>query len=149
MANTSISSVQVAHSVSRFESNTSQPKPSETQQLQFGKSLPVEGKELPKTESARQAEPSHEELENMVDALNSVAEDKPPHMKFSIDEDTGRTVVTMTQRDTGEVVRQIPSVEFLNIAKMILETTENLVDQPGHFIEAQAWFTAWDLHINY
>ena len=74
----------------------------------------------------------------MVVALNDVSVSKPPHMKFTIDEDTGHTVVTMTQRDTGEVVRQIPSEEFLNIAKMILETTDKLVDHPGLFIEAEA-----------
>jgi len=136
--NTSISSVQVTQSMSRIGSNMPQTNPSEKQQLQFGKHKPVEGKELPNSGQSNAAEPSQEELESMVSALNDVSESKPPHMKFSIDEDTGRTVVTMTQLDTGEVVRQIPSAEFLNIAKMILETTESLADQPGHFIEAEA-----------
>ena len=136
--NTSISAVQITQSMSRIGSNMPQSNPSETQQLQMGKPRPPEGSELPESEQVRSVEPSKEALESMVAALNDVSESKPPHMKFTIDEDTGRTVVTMTQRDTGEVVRQIPSEEFLNIAKMILETTDNLADHPGHFIEAEA-----------
>ena len=136
--NTSITAVQITQSLSRIGSNMPQANPSQTQQLQFGKPEPAEGKELPATEQTSSSKPGKEDLENMVVALNDVSVSKPPHMKFTIDEDTGHTVVTMTQRDTGEVVRQIPSEEFLNIAKMILETTDKLGDHPGLFIEAEA-----------
>lgn len=136
--NTSISAVQVAQTTRNISNNMPQANSTETQQLQFGKSKPVVGKELPDSAETKAIAPGKEELKNMVSALNEVSEKKPPHMKFTIDEDTGHTIVTMTQRDTGEVVRQIPSEEFINIAKMILESTGSLADETGHFIEAEA-----------
>ena len=136
--NTSISAVQLAQTARSISNNMLQANSAETQQLQFGKPGPANGKDLPVSEQASSKVPGKEELESMVSALNEVSESKPPHMKFTIDEDTGHTVVTMTQRDTGEVVRQIPSEEFINIAKMILESTDSLAEETGHFIEAEA-----------
>jgi flagellar protein FlaG len=40
-------------------------------------------------------------------------------LDFRIDESTGRTVVTVTDAETGELVRQIPSEELLRLARML------------------------------
>ncbi|MDA0189672.1 MAG: flagellar protein FlaG, partial [Proteobacteria bacterium] len=40
-------------------------------------------------------------------------------IQFSIDEDTGTTVVKIIDRTTDEVIRQIPSEEMLDIAKAL------------------------------
>jgi len=45
-------------------------------------------------------------------------------LQFSVDQDTGRTVVTVRDSSTGEVIRQIPDVEALRIA-------QSLGSQPG------------------
>ncbi len=78
------------------------------------------------------------EVNKYISEMNKISITEPPHMKFSIDEDTGHSVVRMTQKDTGELVRQIPSEEFLNIARMILESGEKLSENSGNWIEKDA-----------
>jgi flagellar protein FlaG len=40
-------------------------------------------------------------------------------LQFSLDQDTGRTVVKMVDTQTAEVLRQFPSEEMLAISKSI------------------------------
>lgn len=42
-----------------------------------------------------------------------------PSLRFSVDHDTGRTVVRVTDANTQEVIRQIPAEEVLKLAKEI------------------------------
>ena len=42
-------------------------------------------------------------------------------LQFSVDENTGRTVVTVRDAQTEEVIRQIPAEEVLNIAARLEE----------------------------
>ncbi|MDO6460400.1 flagellar protein FlaG [Granulosicoccaceae sp. 1_MG-2023] len=84
---------------------------------------------------AVQEEPNREELAAYVKALNEMGEAQPPSMQFEIDETTGKTVVRMTHSDTGELVRQIPSEEFLQIARTLKENNESLSSRPGQWIE--------------
>lgn len=59
--------------------------------------------------------PTHEELGNAVADLNKVAQAASQGVRFSIDEDTGRTVVKVVDTQTDKVLRQIPSVEALKL----------------------------------
>jgi flagellar protein FlaG len=52
-------------------------------------------------------------------------------LEFSVDENTGRTVITVRDADTDEVIRQIPPEEVLSIA-------ENLGDVQGLLLKAKA-----------
>lgn len=101
-----------------------------------GKNKPESGKEMPATTASEK--PSRTELNKFISALNEIGEAEPPHLQFSVDEDTGHNVITMTLKETGEVIRQMPSKEFLAVAKMILESNEKLTDQPGRWIETEA-----------
>ena len=40
-------------------------------------------------------------------------------LEFSVDEDSGRTIITVVDRETKQVIRQIPPKEILAIAKRI------------------------------
>jgi flagellar protein FlaG len=42
------------------------------------------------------------------------------HLSFSVDEDSGRTVVKVIDTKTEEVIRQIPAEHVLSIARIIL-----------------------------
>lgn len=101
-----------------------------------GKHKPVDGKELPAITGSEEL--NRTELKEFVSAMNEIGESEPPHLQFSVDEDTGHNVITMTLKETGEVIRQMPSKEFLAVAKMILESNEKLTDQPGRWIETEA-----------
>ena len=50
-------------------------------------------------------------------------------LQFSIDDDSGRTVVKVVDRQTEEVLRQIPSEEMLDIARALGKLKGLLVEQ--------------------
>lgn len=66
---------------------------------------------------ARKAE--HAELGNAVADLNKVALAASQGVRFSIDEDTGRTVVKVVDTQTDKVLRQIPTIEALKLWRSI------------------------------
>ncbi len=49
-------------------------------------------------------------------------------LQFSVDEQTGRTVVTVRDPSTGEVIRQIPDAEALRIAQALGQQPNALID---------------------
>ena len=63
--------------------------------------------------------PHHAELSNAVADLNKVAQAASQGVRFSVDEDTGRTVVKVVDTQTDKVLRQIPTVEALKLWRSI------------------------------
>ncbi len=49
-------------------------------------------------------------------------------LQFSIDEETGETVITVRDASTGEIVRQIPKAEAMRIAHSLGSQTNALID---------------------
>lgn len=65
------------------------------------------------------AAPSGEELKQALTSINDVLKDRAPGLEFSFDKDDARLVVKVVDRDTGEVIRQMPSREAVEIAKAL------------------------------
>jgi len=63
--------------------------------------------------------PGQAELGNAVADLNKVAQANAQGVRFSLDEDSGRTVVKVVDTQTDKVLRQIPSVEALKLWRSI------------------------------
>jgi flagellar protein FlaG len=59
------------------------------------------------------------EVVNAVQALNGFASTMSAALTFSLDEDTGHTIVKVIDRDTDKVIRQIPSEEAVAISKSL------------------------------
>jgi flagellar protein FlaG len=49
-------------------------------------------------------------------------------LQFSVDEQSGETVVSVRDAETGEVIRQIPSAEALRIAQALGNQRNSLID---------------------
>jgi flagellar protein FlaG len=49
--------------------------------------------------------------------LRELARESGRALQFRVDDYTGRTVITVTNESTGEVVRQIPAEEVLALAR--------------------------------
>jgi len=73
--------------------------------------------------------PSVAELTGALDQLNGYLEETHRGLRFSIDDDSGRTVVRVVDTETDEVVRQIPSEEMLTLIRHFNEVTGNLFDE--------------------
>ena len=50
-------------------------------------------------------------------------------LSFSVDSTTGYHVVRVTNPQTGEIVRQLPSEELLKIAEAMQNTSSGLINQ--------------------
>lgn len=65
---------------------------------------------------------------DLTQALNSVEQFTRTYMdasvKFSIDDQLGRTIITVLEPETDKVIRQFPPEEFLQVARTISEMTD-------------------------
>lgn len=66
-------------------------------------------------------------LEEVAEALNQTFGEKQS-LQFSVDSDTGVSVIKVTQAGTGEVVRQIPNEEALHIMQKLETQQDNGTD---------------------
>jgi flagellar protein FlaG len=78
---------------------------------------------------ANAAEPNREALLQAVDEVRKAIEPVAQDLLFSIDDDTGHTVVKVVDASTDEVIRQIPSAEVLAIAKALDKLQGVLIKQ--------------------
>ena len=69
-----------------------------------------------------QADPvSREQLETAVSEMNEFIRTADREISFNLDDDSGRVVVNVTDRETGKMIRQIPSDEALKLAESLSE----------------------------
>lgn len=68
---------------------------------------------------AQSLEATTPQLQQTVDELQRKVQIVAPNLQFSIDHDTGRTVIKVVDANTKEVIRQIPPDEILRLAKEI------------------------------
>ncbi len=81
-------------------------------------------------EPVAQQAPQPAQVQKAIQALKQLIETKAPNtLAFSVDGSSGRTVVKITDRETGETIRQIPSEELLEIAKSLDKLQGMLVQQ--------------------
>ncbi|PSJ18438.1 flagellar biosynthesis protein FlaG [Nitrosomonas supralitoralis] len=60
-----------------------------------------------------------DQLQKAVNEIEKFAQAASQNLKFSIDEDTGKTVIKVMDATTDEIVRQIPSEEAIDIARSL------------------------------
>lgn len=60
-----------------------------------------------------------ESLQQALGSINDVLKNRAPGLEFTFDKDDARLVVKIVDRDTNEVIRQMPSREALEIAKAL------------------------------
>lgn len=60
-----------------------------------------------------------EQVHHAAEAINRQLQAVAPNLRFSVDEDTGKTVVRVVDTDTGEIIRQVPTEEVLAISRSI------------------------------
>ena len=68
-------------------------------------------------------------LQLAVEQINSELTSLQSEIGFSVDFETNKNIVTVTRKDSGEVVRQIPSETVLNIANNIEKLKGVLFDK--------------------
>jgi flagellar protein FlaG len=84
-----------------------------------GKDLAQTGKDLP---SKLEAAPPPD-IAATVRKLNELMQERQRSLSFHVDEASGRTVITVVDAATSQVVRQIPSEEALVLARALAQTS--------------------------
>ncbi|MFZ5455691.1 flagellar protein FlaG [Methyloversatilis discipulorum] len=81
--------------------------------------------EAPPSEAAL----SNEQIEQTVDEIRRRIEPVAQNLLFTIDKDTGKTIVRLIDSTTKEVLRQIPSEELIAIARSLGKSQSGLIER--------------------
>lgn len=93
-----------------------------------------------KAEKVRQPSVTHREskadpketkktLEHITEGINGFLKETARHLSFNIHEETGHITVQVISEETGDVIREIPPSELLDIAARIQEMVGVLIDE--------------------
>jgi len=72
--------------------------------------------------------PVEQSWEDLFKALEIYGLDHTVHLRFSVDEPTGRTVIQLIDPETQKVVREIPPEETLRVAAYLQQMIHQIVD---------------------
>lgn len=77
---------------------------------------PQDNRETVSNSSSQQQVPA-DELKRATDELLKRLGSVVPELQFSVDKDSGRTIIKVTDPATNELIRQIPAEEVLRLSK--------------------------------
>ena len=72
-------------------------------------------------EQVKQAEQNQPPLDDVVSELNNLVRELHRELQFSVDDKSGETVIKVVDRETDEVVRQIPSEDVVRLRQRLQE----------------------------
>jgi len=81
---------------------------------------------VPSTKESSQ--PSNQQLEQAADNMNQHVQSLKRDLHFSIDEDTGDTVIRVIDSESQKTIRTIPSEEFLSATEHINQSVGMLLN---------------------
>ena len=70
-----------------------------------------------------------ENIDDVVDTLNSAAKSINQRVRFSFDEKTDRVIIKFINGDTNEVLREIPPKEMIRLLERMHELIGMVVDE--------------------
>jgi len=117
-----------------------------SQGAETAKELPLSGKELPVKDALPQElvkdvpvkdKPGPEKtavlkIEQAVSEINEYVQSVQRDLHFSVDEQSGITIIRVRDKESGELIRQIPEDIFLSLAQNLKDNqTLHLLDAHG------------------
>jgi flagellar protein FlaG len=70
-----------------------------------------------------------EQLEKVAQQLQDFMGEMNHSLEFHVDEDSGRDVIKVLDKNSGDVIKQYPSEEVLDVVAKLSETAGLLIDQ--------------------
>ena len=106
-------------------SNVGQPQPGKANEAvqRTGLPAPARTSEASTFQDATppSADVEGEEVEEIVEELNELAQQIERQLQFSVDEDSGRPVIRVIDTETEKVIRSIPPEEILTLRRRLNE----------------------------
>ncbi|MBF0589258.1 MAG: flagellar protein FlaG [Magnetococcales bacterium] len=117
-------SQNVGHPLLRHEQQVRQARKDEAVQTLSDQEKRVEEKTLPRETAA----PDGKQFDQMVDEVNQTM-NRFTSLQFSVDKETNGYVVSVVDKSTDEVIRQIPSANMAKVAGKLQEMEGLLFDR--------------------
>ncbi|NOY85476.1 MAG: flagellar protein FlaG [Nitrospirae bacterium] len=94
------------------------------------KKLPVGGQNMPPETQEKETtvQMTNEAIQKTVKQLNEFSRSQGRNLQFSVDKVSDLTVITVVNKETNEVIRQIPSEEVVRLARQIEFETSTILD---------------------
>ena len=89
----------------------------------------VASTEIKESAVKESSQPTKDVIAKTAQQIETFVQSMGRDLSFSVDSTTGYHVVKVTNPETGEVVRQLPSEELLKIAQSMEQTNSGLVNQ--------------------
>lgn len=87
--------------------------------------------------NADKSETGEDNLPQAVEDVQSFFRAQNRNLVFAVDQETQRSVVTVKDSESGDVIRQIPSEEILQLAERIKAFQEDIDSRVGVFVNKQ------------
>jgi flagellar protein FlaG len=110
--------------VRRVDPATAKPKPGEGD----GQDAPVRGTNLPVEATPKPELVELPELERLAESISNFVKSMNRDLTFSVHETSGHMVVKVLDGETKEVIKQIPSEEFLRMSEALANGSSLLLD---------------------
>ncbi len=81
----------------------------------------VESSRTPGQQEAERSDTPRSQVESAVSAIQEFVQSVRRNLDFSVDDSSGRVVVKVTDRESGDVIRQMPTEEALKLAESLEE----------------------------
>ena len=105
--------------LSRTQQGQAASRAQEPRAVAQGPTIAADGGRLPLT--ARDQANEASKVEQAVSQVNEFVQNLNRDLQFTVDEDSGRTVIKVLDTETKQVIRQIPPEELLRIANYLFD----------------------------
>ena len=76
-------------------------------------------------------------LQKLADSSNQLAQMQDRKLEFTTSQESGRTIVRVIDKENDDVIRQIPSEEFIRVAEKISDLSEQVSAAQGLLFESK------------
>ena len=87
----------------------------------------VETSDAVQNSSQTVQESTKEDLQKAVSEINDYVQNIQRSLQFTVDEESGKDVVTVLDTETEEIIRQYPSEEVLEFARQLAQQKEEAI----------------------
>jgi flagellar protein FlaG len=82
-----------------------------------------------RTQPAPEAESASPKIEQIAERLESYIRSVSRSLEFKVDANSGRTIISVLDAETGDLIRQIPNEEVVRFAELAEEQTIVLLNE--------------------
>ena len=79
----------------------------------------------PVVDAEKEPKTTEKDIDTAVTELNSSIQSVQRNLKFSVDKELDKIIINVTDKKTEEIVRQIPSEDFLELARNLQDMVES------------------------